>query len=77
VGLNLKERGVMRDGYKIFKDENEICYITSGGYSPSLEKSIALALLSTDYTDIGTQVHVSIRNRPRTAVVVKTPFYNK
>jgi len=77
VGLNLKERGVMRDGYKIFKDENEIGYITSGGYSPSLEKSIALALLSTDYTDIGTQVHVSIRNRPRTAVVVKTPFYNK
>ena len=45
VGLNLLDRGVIRDNFKIFKDGVEIGYVTSGGYSPTLKKTIGLGLI--------------------------------
>jgi aminomethyltransferase len=45
--------------------------VTSGGYSPTLEKSIALARVPCD---IGTECYVEIRNKPVLASVIKPPF---
>src|SRR5262249_22759167 len=46
VGLEMVERGIARDGYKVLDDSGRaIGYVTSGSPPPFLEKDIALAYL--------------------------------
>ena len=52
----------------------EIGEVTSGSYSPTLNKNIGLAYLNKDYCNIGQKIKVLIRKKPVEAVVVKTPF---
>ncbi len=75
VGMVLEGRNIARHGYKIFKDGEEIGFITSGGYSPTLEKSIALGYVNKPYNKRGTELEVQIRNKMVKAEVVKLPFY--
>ncbi|MFX1588439.1 MAG: glycine cleavage system aminomethyltransferase GcvT [Promethearchaeota archaeon] len=75
VGLNLLDKGIIRENYKIYKNENEIGYITSGGYSPTLKKSIGLGLIKKEYSEIGTELKINIRDKLLKAKVVSTPFY--
>ena len=51
--------------------------VTSGGYSPSLNKSIGLAYVPVEYSEIGNSLSVEIRGRRREAKIVPTPFYKK
>lgn len=55
----------------------EIGYVTSGSFSPSLEKGIALALLPVEQAEIGTPLLVDIRGKRVTAKVCDTPFYRR
>jgi aminomethyltransferase len=71
VGLLLTGRGVLRDHLKIFSGDEEIGEITSGGFSPTLERSIALARVKAD---IGEGCEVEIRGKRVPAQVVKPPF---
>ncbi len=57
--------------------EEEIGFITSGTHSPTLKKSLGLALVSAEQAEVGTELKVEIRNKKIDAVVVKTPFYKK
>jgi aminomethyltransferase len=71
VGLVLQGAGIIRDHQKVVIEGNGSGEVTSGGYSPTLEKSIALARVPAD---IGTQCFVEIRNKQVEALVVKPPF---
>ena len=71
VGLNLKDRGIIRDGFKIIKNG----YVTSGGYSPTLKKSIGLGLIKKQFKEEGTEIEIEVRNKLLKGVVVSTPFY--
>ncbi len=53
VGLEMTERGIARDGYKVL-DHNgkEIGYVTSGSPAPFLKKNIALAYVPPDFRSI-------------------------
>jgi len=75
VGLNLIDKGVIRESYKIFKNGEEIGFVTSGGYSPTLKKTIALGLVNKQYQDIGTEIDLEIRNKLLRGKIVSTPFY--
>ena len=78
VGIELTGRGIPRTGYKVFSaGEEEIGEVTSGTQSPTLKKSIGLALLSVEHAKIGTEIKVQVRNKLIDAVVVKTPFYKR
>lgn len=74
VGLVLTGRGVLRNHQKLFSGDDEIGEITSGGFSPTLEKSIALARVRAD---IGASCDVEIRGKRIPARVVKPPFARK
>ena len=55
VGIEVIGRGIPRHGYKIIsKDGEEIGIVTSGTQSPSLKKSLGLALVSADQAEVGT-----------------------
>ncbi|GAG94391.1 unnamed protein product [marine sediment metagenome] len=71
----LLNRGIIRKNYKLFKNGVEIGYVTSGGFSPTLKNTIGLALVETQYSSIGTEFDIEIRNKLLKAKVVPTPFY--
>jgi aminomethyltransferase len=75
VGLNLLDKGIIRQNYKIFKNGNEIGYVTSGGYSPTLKKTIGLGLVKTQFKKVGTEIEIEIRGKLLKGIIVSTPFY--
>ena len=77
AGIELIERGIPRDGFRIEKDGEDVGYITSGAYSPTFKKGLAMALLRTDIVQPGNELDVVIRDKKVKAKIVKLPFYNK
>jgi aminomethyltransferase len=78
VGLEMLERGIARDGYKVLDlTGREIGYVTSGSPAPFLKKNIALAYVPTEFVTVGTELKVEIRGQGVKVQVVPTPFYRK
>ena len=78
VGLEMIERGIARDGYRVFDEAGaEIGYVTSGSPSPTLGKNIALAYVSPAESAVGRIVLVEVRTQRLKARVVPTPFYKR
>jgi aminomethyltransferase len=78
VGLVLEERGVLRShqsvsaaGAAAGAEGPALGEVTSGTFSPTLNRSIALARL---HRGAGPQVWVNIRGKPHAARIVKPPF---
>lgn len=70
VGLLLEGRGIAREQQRVVTDAGD-GVVTSGGFSPTLERSIALARVPAG---AGTQCEVMIRNRAVSARMVDYPF---
>ena len=77
VGIELLEKGIPRHGYEVFSGEEIIGVVTTGTQSPTLKKNIGLALLKSEFTQLGTEVEVQIRKKRLKAKVVVTPFYKR
>jgi len=78
VGLEMTERGIARDGYKVLDGGGrEIGYVTSGSPAPFLKKNIALAYVPPELATVGTTLKVEIRGQGVAAQVVPTPFYKR
>ena len=75
--LEMIERGIPRAEYEVFAGDEKIGHITTGSYSPTLNKNIGLALLNTEFSAEGTIVEVAVRNKRVQAKVEKKPFYEK
>lgn len=72
VGLVMRERGVLREGYAVLVPETERQgVITSGSFSPTLGYSIALARVPAE---TGAQAKVVIRGKEIEVAVVKPSF---
>jgi aminomethyltransferase len=73
-GLQSTDRGIPRAGMDVKNSSGEsVGVITSGTFSPSLKKGIALALLKPDYA-IGDSVVVDVRGRESIATIVALPM---
>jgi len=70
VGLVLEDRGIMRHGQRVFAGSGDGT-VTSGGFSPTMQRSIALARVPAD---AGGTCQVQIRNDKRNAKIVRPPF---
>ena len=78
VGLEMVERGIARDQYKVLDDRGrEVGYVTSGSPAPFLKKNIALAYVPPQFATAGSRVKVEIRGQGVAAQVVPTPFYRR
>ena len=75
LGLVLEDKGVLRSHQKVFTAQGE-GETTSGSFSPTLEKSIAMARLPLDVAP-GDSVEVDIRGKRLKARVVKASFVRK
>jgi aminomethyltransferase len=78
IGLEMIERGIARDGYKVFDESGrEIGYVTSGSYAPFLKKNIALAYVPPEFANVGSHLKVECRSQGVKAKVVPIPFYKR
>ena len=78
VGLEMIDRGIARDGYKVLDNGGkEIGYVTSGSFAPFLKRNIALAYVPPEFRETGSQLNVVIRSQVVVAKVVPTPFYKR
>jgi aminomethyltransferase len=78
VGFELSQRGIPRQGYAIVDAQgNSIGRVTSGTMSPSMGKGIGLGYVPMALKEVGSQIHIQIRNKIVPAIVVKLPFYKK
>lgn len=73
-GITLDGKLVPRHNMEIYKDGQKIGYVTSGTFSPTLEKPIAFVMIDASIK-LGDKVTVLIRDKHVEATVVKTPFY--
>src|SRR5438874_2913605 len=78
VGLEMVERGIARDGYKVLDGSGtEIGYVTSGSPARFLKKNIALAYVPPEYAVVGSGINIQIRRQAVKTEVDPTTFYKK
>jgi len=80
VAFEMIERAIPRRGYTLealMEDGStrEAGIVTSGGYSPTLEKNIGLGFMDKEFAKPGTSVMVNVRGKLKNGVVVNRPFY--
>jgi aminomethyltransferase len=75
IGLLVKKGAPAREGAVIqSKNGEKIGIVTSGTFSPSLNKAIAMGYVKSAHSNIGTQLDVEVRGKLGDAEVVKMPF---
>ena len=76
--LQLSGRAIARQGFPITTAGGEpVGTVTSGGYAPWLERSVAMGLVSREHAAVGGELTVTIRGRAVAATVVERPFYRR
>jgi aminomethyltransferase len=68
------ERFIARQGYKIYKGDEEIGFVTSGNLSPSLDKPIGMGYVKWDYRNPDTEIEIEARGKKFPALVKKMPL---
>lgn len=77
VGFTLPDKTLARHGYSVTQNGSTVGQVTSGTFSPSLHRGIAMGYVAKEFVSPGTTVHVQIRGKDVPATVVKTPFLQK
>jgi aminomethyltransferase len=77
VGLSLDGRRVPRQGCPVLQEGDVVGEVTSGTFSPTFERPIAMAYVRPSAQVMGTQLAVDIRGTQHAAVVVSLPFYKR
>jgi aminomethyltransferase len=77
AGIVMEGKRIPRPGYEVLHDGKKVGKITSGTWSPTLEKSIAMAYVPPDLRKEGTALEIDVRGRLEKAATVKLPFYRR
>jgi len=77
VGLAMTGKRVPREHYAVFQGAETVGAVTSGTFSPTLERPIAMAYVRAGAAGTGTELLVDIRGRKEPAHVVELPFYRR
>jgi len=75
VGFVVEGRAPVREGAEIVDQLGQVIgTVTSGGFSPSLQKPIAMGYIATKFSASGTEVNAMVRGKSRPMVVRSMPF---
>lgn len=78
IGLEMIDRAVPRHGYELYFNNQKTGIVTSGGYSPTLDKNIAMGYVDKiNDIKLDSTIQVMVRNKLYNAKVVKRPFVHK
>ena len=76
IAFKMLERGVPRQGYKIYINKKLVGYVTSGTQSPILNAGIGLGYINIPYNKINQKISIAVRNQFINAIIINPPFLN-
>lgn len=77
IGLQLTDRGIVREGADVYFNDKKIGQTTSGTMCPFINKACAMALVEKNNVEIGSPIEVEVRGKRIKAEVVALPFVKK
>lgn len=77
VGIELADKAIPRHGYAVLKDGEQVGEVTTGYHAISVDKSVCMALVKTEYAKLDTELEIQIRKKTFPGKVVKKKFYEK
>ena len=78
VGIKPEGKIIARENTKIFSSTNEeIGFITSGTFGPSVKAPVAMGYVKSKFSEIGTSLKLEIRGKKYEGKVSELPFYKK
>ena len=78
VGIELSDKAIPRHGYAVLNSEGEtVGEVTTGYHCLSVDKSVCMALVKTEYAKLDTPLAIQIRKKVFPGTVVKKKFYDK
>jgi len=78
VGIELADKAIPRHGYAVLNADGEVVgEVTTGYHCLSVDKSVCMALVKTEFAKLDTPLSVQIRKKVFPGVVVKKKFYDK
>jgi len=76
IGFRMVGNAIPRHNYEIYKDNEKVGIVTSGGIAPALKANIGLGYVNASIpVSIGTKLDIKIRDKFFPAEIVKRPFY--
>ena len=69
--------GIPRQGNPVMLGDETVGEVSSGTFSPSLDKGIGMAYVRTDLAEPGTELEIDVRGKRRAARVSSKPLYSK
>ncbi|MFO1020161.1 MAG: glycine cleavage T C-terminal barrel domain-containing protein [Planctomycetales bacterium] len=77
VGLVLEGKRIARENTPVVLGDKTIGVVTSGTFSPTLEKSLGMGYVDRGESAVGTKIEVDIRGKREGAEIVGLPFYKR
>ena len=78
VGILPEGRIIARENTKVFSDHgDEIGLITSGTFGPSVNASVAMGYINSEFSEIGTKIQLEVRGKKHGGKVSELPFFKK
>ncbi|MFM5953840.1 MAG: glycine cleavage system aminomethyltransferase GcvT [Novosphingobium sp.] len=74
VGLALDGRQAAREGAEVYAGNQKVGVLTSGGFSPTLQRPIAMAYVDRALSAPGTALEIDVRGKRLPATVTPMPF---
>lgn len=77
-GFELLEKGIARQGYPVFNQQDEeIGFVTSGTQSPTFKKAIGFMLIDKASAKFGETVYIQVRKKRLSAVLTKKDWLKR
>ena len=74
IGLSLDGRQAAREGAEVYLGAEKVGVLTSGGFSPTLQRPIAMAYVDRAHATTGTALEIDVRGKRLPATVTAMPF---
>lgn len=75
VGIELQDKAIPRAGYPVEVNGEQVGTVTTGYRSISTDRSVCVAMVDKEYTELGTQVEIRIRKKVFPGIVTRKRFY--
>ena len=75
VGIELQDKAIPRAGYPVEVDGVQVGEVTTGYRSISTDRSVCVAMVDKEYTELGTAVEIRIRKKVFPGIVTRKRFY--
>ncbi len=75
VAFEIEGQGIPREGNPVLREGERVGEVTSGTFSPSLERGAGMAYVRADLAEPGTGLEIDVRGKRRPARVASRPLY--